>query len=257
MFFLFLPIIEGIVDDLTREFGRKLNIGEGFAGTGIVSRLFKTKGNVLYVNDIAGYSETLNTCYLSNIDKVYYSKIKTALSQINRLVNIGKNINYTPWISKHWSPEDDNNIKEIKLEIRSNMRKQYQDDYPSGIIENIILDLFQDSKDNIEKVVNEINFIQDKNYMELELPIINDSLNLNISNCNGYIIINHIKDTLESNLIEIYKNVVCYKFIYSINNKILDDFNEDEKINIIKTEIKNTTSIKLGVYYLKNNKETL
>lgn len=108
----FLPIIEGIVDDLTREFGRKLNIGEGFAGTGIVSRLFKTKGNVLYVNDIAGYSETLNICYLSNIDKVYYSKIKTALSQINRLVNIGKNINYTSWISKHWSPEDDNNIKE-------------------------------------------------------------------------------------------------------------------------------------------------
>tara|TARA_B100000780_G_scaffold103726_1_gene72568 strand:+ start:2094 stop:2684 length:591 start_codon:yes stop_codon:yes gene_type:complete len=193
-----------------------------------------------YINDI----KTILFEYLKNEYKNYLNN--------NNMLCIKKSN-----ISEIATSFYNNNIKEIKLEIRSNMRKQYQDDYPSGIIENIILDLFQDSKDNIEKVVNEINFIQDKNYMELELPIINDSLNLNISNCNGYIIINHIKDTLESNLIEIYKNVVCYKFIYSINNKILDDFNEDEKINIIKTEIKNTTSIKLGVYYLKNNKETL
>lgn len=193
-----------------------------------------------YINDI----KTILLEYLKNEYKNYLNN--------NKILCIKKSN-----ISEIATSFYNNNIKEIKLEIRSNMRKQYQDDYPSGIIENIILDLFQDSKDNIEKVVTEINFIQDKNYMELELPIINDSLNLNISNCNGYIIINHIKDTLESNLIEIYKNVVCYKFIYSINNKILDDFNEDEKINIIKTEIKNTTSIKLGVYYLKNNKETL
>ena len=191
-----------------------------------------------YINDI----KTILLEYLKNEYKNYLNNNKILCIKKSNINEIAKSFY-------------NNNIKEIKQEIRSNMRKQYQDDYPSGIIENIILDLFQDSKDNIEKVVTEINFIQDKNYMELELPIINDSLNLNISNCNGYIIINHIKDTLESNLIEIYKNVVCYKFIYSINNKILDDFNEDEKINIIKTEIKNTKSIKLGVYYLKNNKE--
>lgn len=191
-----------------------------------------------YINDI----KTILLEYLKNEYKNYLNN--------NKILCIKKsNINE---IAKAFY---NNNIKEIKQEIRSNMREQYQNDYPSGIIENIILDLFQDSKDNIEKVVNEINFIQDKNFMELELPIMNDSLNLNISNSDGYIIINHIKDTLDSNLKEIYNNVVCYKFIYSINNKILDDFNEDEKINIIKTEIKNTKSIKLGVYYLKNNKE--
>ena len=149
-----------------------------------------------------------------------------------------------------------NNIKKIKLEIRSKMREKYPNDYPSGVIENIILDLFQDSKENIEKVINEINYIQNINYQNLELPIINNSLNLNISNKDGYIIINHVKDDLDLNLKEKYNEVTKYKFIYSINNKILDDFNEDEKINIIKDEIKNTKSIKLGVYYLKNNKET-
>jgi len=190
-----------------------------------------------YINDI----KTILLEYLKNEYKKYLNDNKILCikkSNINEIANSFYN----------------NNIKEIKQEIRSNMREQYQNDYPSGIIENIILDLFQDSKDNIEKVVNEINFIQDKNFMELDLPINNNSLNLNISNSDGYIIINHIKDTLDSNLKEIYNRVVCYKFIYSINNKILDDFNEDEKINIIKTEIKNTKSIKLGVYYLKNNK---
>tara|TARA_Y100000816_G_scaffold80916_1_gene55318 strand:+ start:5053 stop:5643 length:591 start_codon:yes stop_codon:yes gene_type:complete len=149
------------------------------------------------------------------------------------------------------------NIKDLKTEIRRQMREKYKNDYPCGTIENIILDLFQDSDSNIEKVVNEINYIQDKNYLNLEIPIINESLNLNISNKDGYIIINHVKDTLESNIKEIYNTITKYKFIYSINNKILDDFNEDEKINIIKNEIKNTKNINLGVYYLKNNVETL
>ena len=148
------------------------------------------------------------------------------------------------------------NIKDLKTEIRRQMREKYVNDYPSGIIENIILDLFQDNESNIEKVVNEINYIQDKNFLNFELPIINESLNLNISNNNGYIIINHIKDTFDSNMKEIYNDILKYKFIYSINNKILDDFSEDEKINIIKKEIKNKKIITLGVYYLKNNTET-
>jgi hypothetical protein len=135
------------------------------------------------------------------------------------------------------------------------MREKYKNNYPSGAIENIILDLFQDNENNIETVINEINYIQDKNYLNLELPIINESLNLNISNKDGYIIINHIKETLDLNMKEIYNPITKYKFIYSINNKILDDFNEDEKINIIKNEIKDTKTINLGVYYLKDNIE--
>tara|TARA_X000000368_G_scaffold345389_1_gene284483 strand:+ start:12065 stop:12655 length:591 start_codon:yes stop_codon:yes gene_type:complete len=150
-----------------------------------------------------------------------------------------------------------NNIKDLKTEIRRQMKEKYKNDYPSGTIENIIYDLFQHSEMNIQKVINEINYLQDKNFLSLTLPIINDSLNLNISNENGYIIINHIKDTSNSYISEIYNEIIKYKFIYSINNKILDDFNEDEKINIIKNEIKYVKTITLGVYYLKNNIETL
>ena len=108
----FLPIISQIVDDIEIELGRKLNIGEGFSGTGIVSRLFKTKASNLFVNDIAGYSETLNKCYLSNIPSNMKNRINILIKQINTLVDKGKGVNYTPWISKHWAPNEDKNIKE-------------------------------------------------------------------------------------------------------------------------------------------------
>jgi hypothetical protein len=192
-----------------------------------------------YINDI----KTILLKYLKDEYKKYLNNNKILCikkSHIHEIVNIFYK----------------DNIKDLKTEIRRQMREKYKNNYPSGAIENIILDLFQDNESNIETVVNEINYIQDKNFLNLELPIINESLNLNISNNDGYIIINHIKETLDSNMKEIYDAITKYKFIYSINNKILDDFNEDEKINIIKNEIKDTKSINLGVYYLKNNIET-
>lgn len=192
-----------------------------------------------YINDI----KTILFEYMKNEYKNYLNNHKILCIKKSNIHKI---------ISSFYK----DNIKNLKTEIRTQMKEKYNNDYPSGTIENIILDLFQDSTSNIEKVVNEINYIQDKNFLNLQLPIINQSLNLNISNNNGYIIINHIKETLDENIKEIYSDVSKYKFIYSINDKILDDFNEDEKINIIKNEIKNTKTINLGVYYLKNNIET-
>ncbi len=62
-----LSHIEIEIDKIQNELGKNaLTIGEGFTGSGIVSRLLKTKAEQLYVNDIAGYSKTLNECYLSN-----------------------------------------------------------------------------------------------------------------------------------------------------------------------------------------------
>jgi hypothetical protein len=147
------------------------------------------------------------------------------------------------------------NIKEIKHEIRTQMKSKYIADYPSGTVENIIMDIFQDSDVNIEAVISEINFIQDKNLSIIDLPITNNSLNLNISNTDGFIIINRVKDTIDLKLKDIYEHIIKYKFIYSINELILDDYEEKEKINIIKQEITNNTSVKLGVYYILDNTE--
>ena len=66
----FLKSIDEIIDIVKNELGEKnIDMGEGFAGSGIVSRLLKNRCSSddsvvksLYVNDIAGYSKTLNKC---------------------------------------------------------------------------------------------------------------------------------------------------------------------------------------------------
>lgn len=191
--------------------------------------------------------------YINDIKIIMSHYIKTKYKQFlsdNKILCIKKteinNIAYSFYTD---------NIKEIKNEIRTKMKSKYLENYSTGTVENIILDICQDSVENIKVVIAEINFIQDKNFLIIDLPITNNSLNLNISNTDGFIIINRVKDTFDKNLKHIYDEIIKYKFIYSINEKILDDFSEKEKIDIIKQEIINNTIVKLGVYYLLENGE--
>ena len=63
----FISIIGNIIDNVKIELNTdNLVLADGFSGSGIISRLFKIKADSLHVNDIAGYSETLNRCYLIN-----------------------------------------------------------------------------------------------------------------------------------------------------------------------------------------------
>lgn len=63
-----IPYINDVICEIKKELNKNdLTIGDGFTGSGIVSRLFKYHSSTLYVNDIAGYSETINKCYLSNV----------------------------------------------------------------------------------------------------------------------------------------------------------------------------------------------
>ena len=118
----FLHQIDSIISFIKSELGENnINIAEGFTGSGIVTRLFKNRimgddsqeYKNLYVNDIAGYSKTLNECYLTSLKDLntddfeniglHFKKLKKFLSTKN---------NPNPFISKYWSPKNDNNIKE-------------------------------------------------------------------------------------------------------------------------------------------------
>ena len=99
----FLNIIEKIIKEIEKDLNKKLNIGEGFSGSGIVSRLFKNNSNNLYVNDIAGYSYTLNNCYLSTPSQKEYNIIKKYIDKANKFVET--NVKVPKFISKHWAPK--------------------------------------------------------------------------------------------------------------------------------------------------------
>jgi len=152
----------------------------------------------------------------------------------------------------------DNNLKDIKSIIRNKLKEKYE----PPAIENIIMELFINKEDNISKLCEELKILQKANYLEIEIPIINNSLNLNISIQDNYIKLNSIKYNIlnENNISdddkEKFKKIEDYCFLYSINNKILQEYHDNEKLNIIKDSINNTeidNKIKIGIYYLKKN----
>ena len=169
--------------------------------------------------------------------------------QSNKILLIKENV-----IEKIITELYDTNIKVLKQEIRNTLKNKHKEDYPSAMVENILLDLFQEKEMNIANAVKEIILIQNNNLKSLTLPIINNSLNLNISLNDNYVKINSIKNkNLKDNIqaLEIYKIIENYSFLYSINNIILEE--HDDKINIIKNEIENTNNISIQIYYLKEN----
>lgn len=110
----FISKIDDVINRIKQDLGvEMLNIGEGFSGSGVVSRLFKNRvnGGSFYVNDISSYSKILNECYLTDIDDLNegeLSYLKNLLETMKKYVKIQNT--YLPFISKYWAPKDDNNI---------------------------------------------------------------------------------------------------------------------------------------------------
>jgi len=150
------------------------------------------------------------------------------------------------------------NSKTIKSKIRELLKEKFVNDYNSTLVENILLDIFQEKDINVLKIVNELDALQNKNLKEFVLPLINKSLNLNISLIDNYIIINSTNPKTITEHTSLYENISKYKFIYSINNDLLHKYENDEKINVIKKHLEeNTTnSIAIQCYYLKEEKRT-
>ena len=145
-----------------------------------------------------------------------------------------------------------NNSKSIKSKIREQLKTLCGEEYNSAMIENILLDLFQERELNIIKITNEIILIQEKNIIQVTIPIVNNSLNLNISLVDGYIIINCCNPKNIEGYSEVYETINKYKFLYSINDDLLHTYPDDEKINIIKKNIEASNGIiNIQCYYLK------
>jgi adenine-specific DNA-methyltransferase len=105
-----LKNIDNILEQLEDLLGKKLILGDGFVGSGIVSRLFKTRGEQLYTNDMAGYSKTLNNCFLSTPGKKKRQKINEYVILANNYASSDTSL-YDPWIQQYWCAKDEKNVK--------------------------------------------------------------------------------------------------------------------------------------------------
>ena len=101
----FISTIGNIIDNIKLELNTdKLVLADGFSGSGIISRLFKIKADSLHVNDIAGYSETLNHCYLSTPSVKQQKKISRLIKKANSFVDSEQSKHSDKWIQVHWAP---------------------------------------------------------------------------------------------------------------------------------------------------------
>ena len=142
---------------------------------------------------------------------------------------------------------NNNNWKEG---IRNELKNELKNEYPKSSVENILLEIHQDKKKYVDIIKDEIISQQNNNTKELELDIKNNSLNINIELNDNYIVIKNVNENIYEN--EIYELINKYKFIYKINNIILEEYDNDTKIKKLKENIINKEKVKITLYYLKN-----
>jgi len=92
-----LSLIDDVITQVKQYLNKEdIDIAEGFSGSGIVSRLLKNRVmnyenkkcrdiKTLYVNDNAGYSKTLNECYLTPLSKLSISQQKNIIKYKKKL----------------------------------------------------------------------------------------------------------------------------------------------------------------------------
>lgn len=103
-----LPAINNILHEIKQQLGySQLVSADAFSGSGIVSRLLKTTSNKLYVNDNAGYSKTLNECFLSTLTTKEKQNLSKIIDKANDFAHNNKHTKVNSYISKYWSPKDE------------------------------------------------------------------------------------------------------------------------------------------------------
>lgn len=104
-----LNFIEVPINIVKKKLGKsKLNILDGFSGSGVVSRYFKQHSNVIHVNDMERYVEIINKCYLSNKSEIDDKLIKDNIDYLNS-ISVTQKIDGI--IRKNYSPINDLDIK--------------------------------------------------------------------------------------------------------------------------------------------------
>lgn len=141
------------------------------------------------------------------------------------------------------------NIKILKAKIREQLKETK--DISNLSIENLILEIFSEKEENINNLKDEIMLIQKHNMRELKIPVLNNSLNISINIYESFIKINKVNIKNVENHDELYNIINDYEFIYSINDRILEEIENENKIAEIKSIIKDKEEVTIKLYLKK------
>lgn len=120
-----LNTISDALKSVREETGRdRLHLFDGFAGSGIVSRLFKAYAHRVVSNDLEPYARVVANCFLTNRSDVELDAMGSIVETANRQADDG--IPADPgFIELMYAPEDDSNIRlgERVFYTRENARR--------------------------------------------------------------------------------------------------------------------------------------
>ena len=121
-----LPAISNAVAQVAEHLQKpKLRILDGFAGSGIVSRLFKAYTYELVANDLESYSRVINRCYLTNQSEINLEELKRVVNELNQTITEREAGHPPGFLERLYAPKNDYNIQkdERVFYTRSNARR--------------------------------------------------------------------------------------------------------------------------------------
>lgn len=105
-----LNFINDAVKIVQKDLGREnITTLDLFSGSGIVARYFKTFAASVYANDLEGYSNRINHCYLINKSEFKQKELQKYFDYVRN--ELDENGLSTGFIAEMYSPQDDLNIK--------------------------------------------------------------------------------------------------------------------------------------------------
>jgi adenine-specific DNA-methyltransferase len=105
-----LPFIGNALEIVKKRLGcRKLTILDAFSGSGAAARYFKAHADLLLVNDLEAYSETINRCYLANENELPLKELREIHGALVR--KLREEPLRKGFIAELYAPQDENHIK--------------------------------------------------------------------------------------------------------------------------------------------------
>lgn len=120
-----LPMIGRAVAHVQQELGgKRLRVLDAFSGSGIVSRMLKSRSELLFSNDIEDYARVIGECFLSNADDVPWREVDDVIEAL-RCADAKGNSAEPGLFERLYAPADENNIteKDRVFYTKSNARR--------------------------------------------------------------------------------------------------------------------------------------
>ncbi|WP_232016998.1 DNA adenine methylase [Gordonia insulae] len=118
-----LPLIDRAAAQVQAQLGHKMSVLDAFSGSGVVSRLLKSRAHTVIANDLESYARVMSECHLTNRADVDLGTVASLMDRINATVDDGFSVG--GFIEDLYAPADDLAIRpgERVFYTRDNARR--------------------------------------------------------------------------------------------------------------------------------------